>query len=80
MEVADKYQATYMDNPEACPVCGSYNLEAGEIFHETWDMYRTIYCPDCGSQWEELFILTGITDLELGNVEIQKQEQGPIQE
>lgn len=79
MEVTNEQQANYMDDPEACPVCGSYNLEAKESFFGTWDMYRAVECHDCQTTWEELFTLTGITNIEPGNVKVQEQEMGEVQ-
>ena len=63
MEVTNEQQANYMDDPDACPVCGSYNLTAGETIHETWDAFRIVTCLDCNREWEEIFQLTRICNL-----------------
>jgi formate dehydrogenase maturation protein FdhE len=63
LEITKEQQANYMDDPDACPVCGSYHITAGETFHETWDAFRIITCLDCNHEWEELFQLTQICNL-----------------
>ncbi len=44
-----------------CPSCGSHNISADEFDPESCSV--SVECSDCGSQWNDVYKLTGFSDL-----------------
>lgn len=38
---------------KACPFCGSANVEA-ESYTKNWDLVSSVWCGDCGAQFESI--------------------------
>lgn len=54
-------QEKYINNPNACPFCGSDSIsgEAGEFDNNI--AYRDVTCTACGRTWTEGFVLDQVT-------------------
>ncbi len=46
-----------------CPACESDNVQAGDDIHDGGIIIQEVECLSCGSQWNDIFKLTGYTDL-----------------
>lgn len=61
-EVTEEIQKKYKENPNACPFCGSENIDGGH-FEASDDMvYRDVQCQTCNMTWTEHFALTHIDE------------------
>lgn len=59
----------YLANSVRCPYCKDYDISAeGSLEFDEDVITRTIGCTRCGAQWDEVFTITGI-------IEIQSPEQ-----
>lgn len=45
-----------------CPKCGSLNLAGGSMYIETGSAFQEIICNDCGEDWTDRYILSGIVE------------------
>lgn len=39
---------------DTCPYCDSMNVTCGEVFSKNDTNYFTVFCYDCGKEWNEL--------------------------
>jgi ribosomal protein S27AE len=70
----DKQLKTYYKNLNACPGCGSENIEAGHFEYKEDGGYVSVTCGKCGLEWNDLYKHVGageryFTELESSNLE-----------
>ena len=59
-------QAFYRQNGSYfCPVCDSENTRT--IEDTTWYLEQGYHCDDCGSEWTELYKISGYSLIKKGN-------------
>ncbi len=57
----DELNQKYLNDPDACPFCGSTNIIGGYVDCGSDMAFRDVQCNDCQKVWTEEFKLTGIT-------------------
>lgn len=53
---------TYIEN-RACPQCHGSDLEPHHTEYGETDITQTISCAECGTIWDEIYSLAGITNI-----------------
>ena len=48
-----------------CINCGGGNISAGRVESEGREAWQPVQCYDCGSEWNDIFRLTGVADIVL---------------
>jgi hypothetical protein len=56
----------YLENPHACPLCQEA-VEGGPINIEHSTATQLVGCTVCDAQWQDVYTLTGIRELQDGN-------------
>ena len=56
-------QKKYLENPNVCPACRGADITGGEINVDADTAWQEITCENCGTHWNDLYKLTGYTDL-----------------
>lgn len=56
-----EYVATLGTN---CPVCQSTQLEGSSVDIDSGVASQEIWCKTCGASWNDIYTLTGYTDLD----------------
>ena len=46
-----------------CPICRSEDIEGGNVTVETGGAWQTCSCNNCDHSWDDVYVLTGYTDL-----------------
>jgi hypothetical protein len=62
--------AAYLEKPEFCPYCDSYNIDV-DAYEPTFSAcspqcFHDITCLNCGKEWTDIYTLTGF-DTKKGN-------------
>jgi len=55
-----KYTETDYNN---CPYCGSNEIEGGQFQADVNYAYRTVQCYKCSKEWNDLYKLIGIEEI-----------------
>lgn len=51
-----------------CPVCGSTNVNTtSDIEADGANAWQEVSCSHCQSEWTDTFVLSGYTNLKVGN-------------
>jgi len=46
-----------------CPVCEAENISSrGNFQTDSLDAWRSASCDSCGAEWDDLYLLVGISD------------------
>jgi len=61
MTKAEELNQKYLNDPDACPFCGSTNIIGGYVDCGSDMAFRDVQCNDCQKVWTEEFKLIGIT-------------------
>lgn len=60
-------QGVYLENNGTrCPLCDCENLEREMLADNGEDARRTVKCPECGSQWEDVYRLEKFVNFQFG--------------
>lgn len=58
--LTDEQKKEYLDNPFACPYCGSEDVRWGELAPEDYSIFRSCKCKTCGKKWDEEYSLNSV--------------------
>ena len=61
MRNEEELNRKYLNDPDACPFCGSTHITADHADFGYDVAFRDVRCNDCEKVWTEEFKLTGIT-------------------
>lgn len=64
LDITEKQQERYLEDPNTCPFCNGRELSAGDTDFSDADAWRNIECTSCGRKWLECFQLWSIENLE----------------
>ena len=53
-------------NGARCPACGCQDIECEMLADNGEDARRTVKCPECGSQWEDVYRLEKFVNFQFG--------------
>ena len=62
--LTDKEKADYLDDSQFCPYCGSSCIDGGFVQVDGKSAYQTIVCHQCSKEWNDIYILTIIEEME----------------
>ena len=55
----------YIENRGAsCLYCGSHSLTGGPFTAEGGEAWQVIFCEECGSEWQDVYTLVQVVDME----------------
>jgi hypothetical protein len=54
------------DGGNFCPHCQSNDIEAEHFEVDSGHAWQPVSCNNCGSTWNDVYVLTGFTDFEKG--------------
>lgn len=57
----------YMLSPNACPVCGSFDIEASRLDVTDNEATGEVACHTCGAEWMDFYQMTGMELVDEGN-------------
>ena len=58
----DKVEEYIEEGGCTCLYCGSTNLDGGSIDIDAGLAWQPVYCNDCGSEWQDVYVLTQVID------------------
>jgi len=58
--ITSEQEKKYIKNKgNQCPVCGSSDIECGELNCDGDTAIQEVVCKDCGKEWKDVYTLTG---------------------
>ena len=53
----------YIKHPYSCPFCGHRAIEATKLEAEGPEAWQWVRCPDCETQWHDIFQLVNVEEV-----------------